>query len=552
MAVSEEVIKQALLGGSYVAEEDMIKADDYAEAYNTSVVDYLLSEGLLTKDLYGQAMAEYFELPYADLNSHMPSKEQVRRIPEDIAKKHRVVIFEEGDDHIIVSTDNPVDEQLKDILHSVLGVDKKITFEYSLSSDLDDVMSHYRTELSTRFAAIIEAEDRVAPEITSEIFSDAIMLRASDIHFEPHKEEVVVRFRIDGVMQEAGRIPKQYYDSMLNHIKVQAQLRIDQHFSPQDGAIRFNYKGADIDMRVSIAPVLDGEKVVIRLLSQYVRGFTLRDLGLSEEYEQMLEDASRKPFGMIMVTGPTGSGKSTTLYAVLKLLNRPDVNITTIEDPVEYRLEGINQMNVNPETDVTFASGLRSIVRQDPDIILVGEIRDQETAETAVNAALTGHLLLSTFHSNDAPTAIPRLLDMGTEPFLLSSTLEVVMAQRLVRSICQECRVSYTTTRKALESTIPNAKRYFDSTSTTLYRGSGCNNCNGTGYQGRTAIFEIIFVSPEMRDLILKRPSTQEIWKLAHKQGSRPLFEDGIEKVKAGVTTIEELLRVAKPTEEKK
>ncbi|MBT4448047.1 MAG: type II/IV secretion system protein, partial [Candidatus Komeilibacteria bacterium] len=272
------------------------------------------------------------------------------------------------------------------------------------------------------------------------------------------------------------------------------------------------------------------------------------NLGLSIKHQEILEEEARKPFGMILVTGPTGSGKTTTLYALLKLLNKPEVNITTIEDPVEYKIPGINQIQINNQTNLSFAKGLRSIVRQDPDIILVGEIRDEETAEISVNAALTGHLLLSTFHSNDAATAIPRLLDMEVEPFLLASTLELVIAQRLARRICEHCRVSINKEDKVIKKLIKNIDPKLADKISTLYKGKGCNICSDTGYSGRTALYEIIKVSAEMQDLILQNPSKQQLWDLAQKQGSVSLFEDGLEKVKSGVTTLEELMRVSPPS----
>ena len=381
------------------------------------------------------------------------------------------------------------------------------------------------------------SQTRVAPEIIDEIVADALAFKASDIHFEPQEKEVVVRFRVDGVLHEAGRFAKEVYENILNRIKVQAHMRIDEHFSAQDGAIRFVKEKGTVDMRVSVIPTLDGEKVAIRLLAEYVKGFTFADLGVSEKDQAAFLRAAKKPFGMILVTGPTGSGKTTTLYALLKMLNDPTVNITTIEDPVEYKILGVNSIQVNPQTNLTFAKGLRSIVRQDPDIVLVGEIRDLETAEIAVNAALTGRLLFSTFHANDAATSIPRLLDMGVEPFLMASTLELVIAQRLVRKICDQCRVSFTS----------NDKRFFPKTSSTLYQGKGCKNCGNTGYKGRTAIFEFIEIDDALEDLILKHPSSKEIWELAQKNGAHSLFEDGLEKVKNGITTIDELLRVAQP-----
>jgi type II secretory ATPase GspE/PulE/Tfp pilus assembly ATPase PilB-like protein len=297
---------------------------------------------------------------------------------------------------------------------------------------------------------------------------------------------------------------------------------------------------------------VQGEKVVMRVLGSYVAGFTFADVGLSEQHREIVERAIAKPFGMILTTGPTGSGKTTTLYSLLKMLNKPDVNITSIEDPVEYKMPGVNQIQVREAGNMTFAKGLRAIVRQDPDIILVGEIRDEETAEISVNAALTGHLLLSTFHANDAATAMPRLVDMGIEPFLLASTLEVVIAQRLVRKICSHCRYSLSIGEAAAGLKLGQVRLddYFSS-GDTVYAGKGCNVCNGSGFQGRSAIFEIIEVTPEVQELMLHTPSTLQIEQLARKQGSKPMFDDGIEKVKRGVTTLSEVLRVVPPPKER-
>lgn len=523
-------IKEILLKGAYVTAEDLANAEKYADTYHTLLVDYLMTEGLITKDLLGQAIAESYGVSYADLNSHQPSAEQVLKIPEEVATKLRVVLFREELKQITVTTDNPSQEGMAIDLKKLFPK-KKIIFVYSLSEDIDTAFIHYRKPLETRFSEIIKKQKVVAPSIIDAITDDALAFRASDIHFEPQEKEVLVRFRVDGVLREAGRIPKDQYDNILNRIKVSAHMRIDEHFAAQDGAMRYAGKGAAVDMRVSVIPTLDGEKVTMRLLAQYVRAFTLADLGLSSSHQTQLATAVKKPFGMILVTGPTGSGKTTTLYALVKFLNRPEINITTIEDPVEYKLVGINQIQVNSATNLTYAKGLKSILRQDPNIILVGEVRDKETAEIAVNAALTGHLLFSTFHANDAATAIPRLLDMGIEPFLMASTLELIIAQRLVRKICDSCRHSYEAGKKGER----------------LYKGRGCDACHGSGYMGRTALFEFIAITPEIEALILRHPSTSEIWTLAKKQGSRSMYEDGLEKVKSGVTTMEELLRVAQP-----
>lgn len=508
-----------------------------------------MEEKIITKDLLGQAIAETFEVAYAEISARQPSREQVLKIPESLAKKYHLLLYLESEKEVVVATDNPKAEGLLAKVKPIFP-GKKVELAYGLPEEIEAGFIHYRKPLATRFVEIIKNHQRIAPEIIGEIIEDALAFNASDIHFEPQEKEVVIRFRIDGVLREAGRIPKEYYENILNRIKVEAHLRIDEHYAAQDGAIRYVKDEHTADLRVSIVPTLTGEKVAIRMLAEYVKSYNIYDLGLSYEDQRILEEASKKPFGMILVTGPTGSGKSTTLYAVLRSLNRPEVNITTIEDPVEYRVEGLNQIQVNPHTNLTFAEGLRSIVRQDPDIVLVGEIRDLETAEIAVNAALTGHLLLSTFHSNDAATAIPRLLDMGIEPFLLASTLEVIIAQRLVRKLCENCRYSQEVTITDLLKILPSAKKYFSGNKITLYKSKGCKSCNETGYRGRTAIFEFIKITKEMEELILNNPSGEQIWHLAKKQNAHSLFEDGLEKVKRGITTVEELLRVAQPSED--
>lgn len=542
MKLDDTTIGELLVRENYVTAEDLLRLQNTGGT--KPLTEKLLEEGLLTKDLLGQAIAESFNIPYADLNSNVPTREQTLKIPEDIGRKFHTVLTAQTKKNVTVATDDPTAEGLTAALAPVFP-GQKIAFAYSLTEDIEAAFSHYRKPLETRFSKIIEGERRVAPEIIEQIFSDALSFHASDIHFEPQAREVVVRFRVDGVLQDAGRFPKEHYENILNRIKVQSRLRIDEHFSAQDGSLHYEKDGMGVDLRTSIVPTVEGEKVVLRVLAAYVQGFSLSDLGLSGKHQTTVATAAQKPFGMILVTGPTGSGKTTTLYAILKTLNRLDVNITTIEDPVEYKMRGVNQIQVNPQAELTFARGLRSIVRQDPDIILVGEIRDEETAEIGVNAALTGHLLLSTFHANDAATAIPRLLDMNIEPFLLASTLQVIIAQRLVRKICEQCRFSTTKAPADLGLPAGIAERMFEKKKVTVYAGKGCGICGNTGYKGRTGIFEIIRMTPEMQDLILKRPSTQEIWRLARTQGSLSLYEDGIEKIKNGVTTVEELARVA-------
>ncbi len=548
MNVDQGKIVEILLRQNYVTTDDIKKAEEYLKGHPVSLVDYLIGQEIITKDLLGQAIAESWSIPYADLNSNQPTPEQVMKINEEFAREKRVVVFKLDKDSVIITTDNPGQENLAvDLQKFFTG--QKIKIAYSLPEDVDEAFLAYRKSLATRFTKIIEKNKRVAPEILDEMLADVLAFKASDVHFEPEDKEVIVRFRVDGVLQEAGRLPRDYYENILNRIKVLAHLRIDEHSAAQDGAIRYNNKNLSIDLRVSIVPTMDGEKIVMRILSEYTQGLGLSDLGFSLDQQLMLEQAAKKPFGMVVVAGPTGSGKTTTLYALLKKLNKPEVNITTIEDPVEYKILGVNQIQINSQTNLTFAKGLRSIIRQDPDIILVGEIRDHETAEIAVNAALTGHLLFSTFHANDAATAILRLLDMKVEPFLLASTLELIVAQRLTRKICEHCRYSISLSKNEIAQRHPEAARFFADGQNTFYQGKGCDICNQTGYKGRTAIYEFIKITPEMENLMLKNPSKQEIISLAKLQGFVSMFEDGLSKVKQGVTTLDELLRVVEAPE---
>lgn len=544
MIFDDSKIKQILLSGNYVEPKDIEKAEEYAKEHRGSIIDYLLSEELLSRELLGQSIAESFGVSYSDLNKKRPTTEQVLLIPEDIAKKFRVVVFAQKKTEIVISTDNPSQTDLQMALQSIF-LNKKIVVTFSMPEDLDAVFANYHQGLEASFAKIVESKGKAAPEIIDQILEDALLLKASDIHCEPEEKTVVIRFRIDGVLHDAGEMPKEYYDNIVNRLKVQAKLRIDEHFSTQDGAIRYSSPSHTdpVDLRISIVPTLDGEKVAIRILSSYVRDLALTDIGLSEKLQEQILKSAKKPFGMILVTGPTGSGKTTTLYSIIKIINTRGTNITTIEDPVEYKIQGVNQIQTNIQTNLTFAKGLRAVMRQDPNIIFVGEIRDLETADIAVNAALTGHLLLSTFHANNAATAIPRFIDMGVEPFLVGSTLELIIAQRLVRRICDSCKTSYTLTKTDLRKFSKEVANLFEE-GATLYMGKGCESCSHTGYKGRIGVFEYINTSPELQDLIAKTPATKDVMTLLKSQGFSSMFDDGIEKVKTGITTIEEVLRV--------
>lgn len=534
---------------AYITPEDAQSAEQYAKQRRSSPISFLLSENLVNNDLLGQAIAEHYDVPYVDLNSIELKEDTKKCLPSDFVTSFRVIPYLCDGTTINVATDNPKNSDMLLALDEIIG-DKKVNIHYSLSEDIDRVLLSYRSRLSERLDAIIASGKEIIPSLIREIFKEGSQLKASDIHIEPLEDIVVIRFRIDGVLTEVGTLNKDLYTNFVNGIKLVSQLRIDEHDSMQDGAIRYNLEGIQFDMRVSIVPTLNGEKVVIRILSQYVRDYSLTDIGLSEHHRALIEDAAKKPFGMILVVGPTGSGKSTTLYSLLKLLNSPEVNITTIEDPVEYRIKGINQIQVNDEKDITFATGLRSIVRQDPDIILVGEIRDKETANIAVNASLTGHLLLSTLHANNAPTTIPRLIEMGAEPFLLATTIELMISQRLVRKTCESCRKSKHIKTKTLIRKYPEVKDFIDTEEITIYEGSGCSMCNNSGYSGRIAIFEIIKMTDEIREIINATPSARAIWDVAVSQGSTSLFADGVSKALSGITTIEEVLRIAPPIDD--
>ncbi len=545
MYPSVQELKSTLIKESYITEADSRRAEEVARD-SASYIDFLIREGIITKTLLGQALAEMYGVPFADLAQRPASKQNVGKIPGAVANDNRIIFLKDDSKTVTIATDSLKNVNL-DALRQIFPK-KSIQFYYSLPEYITEALTLYESPLETKFSQIISGGTRVAPELVDEIVKDAVTYRASDIHFEPRADRIVVRFRVDGELRQAGELPKNLYENILNRIKVESSMRIDEHFSPQDGAIQKTFGQNVVDLRVSLVPTVQGEKVVLRVLGSYVQTYTFADIGLSEAHSQDLSRHVNKPFGMILAVGPTGSGKTTTLYSLVKVLNRPNVNITSIEDPVEYKITGVNQIQVREASNVTFARGLRSIVRQDPNVILVGEIRDNETAEIAVNAALTGHLLLSTFHSNDAATTVPRMIDMGIEPFLIASTLEVVIAQRLVRKVCSNCRYSVPIAQalRPLKQTGVALAKFFSS-GDTVYAGKGCNVCNNTGYNGRTALFELLNITPEMQDLILKRPSTREIETLARKQNNATMFEDGIQKVKNGQTTISEVVRVVEP-----
>jgi len=383
-------------------------------------------------------------------------------------------------------------------------------------------------------------------DLLDDIVFKALELRASDVHIEPKEKNVVVRYRIDGMLREALRIDKEVEDALTFKVKVAARLRTDEHMAPQDGRIKFAKGTKLLDTRISILPTTKGEKIVIRLLSQEGRSFKLPDLGLEGKDLDSVERSMHKPYGMILAVGPTGSGKTTTLYSILSNINSPEINVTTIEDPVEYEIDGVNHIQINAKTNLTFATGLRSILRQDPDVVMVGEIRDNETARIAINAALTGHLVLSTLHTNDAVTTIPRLIDMGIEPYLVAATVNLIVAQRLARLLCAHCKKEYKLTKDDLDyvSKVRKDIGAMLNVGDKFFKKAGCQECGNTGYKGRLGIYEILEVDETIRKLISTGASVDDIFKQSRKSGLSLIFENAGERLKDGLIDIPEIMRI--------
>lgn len=556
--MNEEKIKEILLDGNYITEKDI----ENSKKYEGSLVDFLFKEELLTKDILGESMAEHFGVPYIDLKEQKIDKEVLFLIPEIIARANEVIPFYRDKDVVKVGMSDPSDLNIINSIKKKFGQD--IEPYYIVPQDLNDALLLYRGTLKERFKLIFqklndqelgqEKKDELIVEVVDLLLEYGQQSRASDIHLEPYEEKVRIRFRIDGAMHKVLEISKNLYSLVLTRIKILARMPTDEHSSAQDGKLSFNFNGKDIDVRVSIVPVTEGENTVLRLLSSLGRQFNLANLGFSKEVLGVVEKAAQDPYGMILVTGPTGSGKTTTLYSVLKMLNHPDIHISTIENPVEYDIQGISQIQVNEKTGLTFAKGLRSIVRQDPDIIMVGEIRDSETADIAVNSSLTGHLVLSTLHTNNAVTTLPRLINMKVKPFLVASTVNLVIAQRLVRKICTKCRKSYQLTKKEIKdlSYRKGAKKFLEKEKgkkikdINFYQGGGCDICGGSGYKGRIGIFEVLEVTDEIKKLIVQKVSSDVLMKEARKLGMKTMMEDGLEKALNGVTTLDEVLKTVK------
>lgn len=512
----------------------------------SSFEDLLVRQDLISRENLAKIKADILNLPYFSLENVTIEQKTLELIPELVARKQMIIAFEQNDKGLKVATADPSNEEIINFLKKKTGLD--IEVYYTTEEEIIDSLALYSIDTKKKFEELIsQSEGQAEPpieEVVDTIIDYAYKNKASDIHIEPLDEKSLIRLRIDGMLHDIVELPIRLHQQVVTRIKVMADLQTDEHLTPQDGKITFDTDLEELDLRVSIVPVTGGEKIVMRLLSERSRQFSLHDLGLYQNDFEKVQDAYKQPHGMILVTGPTGSGKTTTLYAIIKLLNKRDVNITTIEDPVEYDIEGINQIQTNKQTGLTFAKGLRSLVRQDPDIILVGEIRDEETADIAINSAMTGHLVLSSLHTNDAATAIPRFIDLDIEPFLIASTINIVIAQRLVRKICTNCRVSKTVPVKNLQEEF---QAYFpERDEVRLYHGEGCEICHGSGYQGRIGIFEVLKMNDAIREAITNKENAEVIQKEAIKSGMTTMLEDGIQKVKEGVTTLEEVIRVTK------
>ncbi|MFA5051938.1 MAG: GspE/PulE family protein [Patescibacteria group bacterium] len=561
MPLNYQELTKVLKDSELFTDAQLQEIQEKAKQAEIPFEQFLVDEKYIADENLGQIVADLFGVPYINLRQKQISDEVLRLIPEVVAKHQRVIPFDRGPEGIKLAMADPDNEELIQYVMKKTG--EKVLPFFATTQDIAAALVHYRKGLKEEFADIIRqnveatqhadesGRELPATRIIDTILEYAYQNKASDIHIEPHEKRVIIRFRIDGILHDVVNLPKDVHPFIVTRVKIISRLRTDEHRGAQDGRFDFLADGNKVDVRVSILPIAEGEKVVLRILSEKSRQFNLPELGLSPQDLEKVTRAYDRPYGMILATGPTGSGKTTTLYAILKLLNTREVNISTIEDPVEYDVEGVNQIQVNAQTNLTFAKGLRSILRQDPDIIMVGEIRDEETAGVAINSAMTGHLVLSTLHTNDAPTTLPRLFDMKIEPFLIASTINVAIAQRLVRKIHEPCRESYIPTADEINTLTriigPEraAKIGVQREGFRLYRGKGCDLCSHTGYEGRIGIFEVMEITEEIRALIMRRANSDEIRRQAVAQGMTTMLDDGLTKVLAGITSVEEVLRAS-------
>ncbi len=547
-----------------------------AKKRNEKLEKLLFDEKIIAPALLYELAAKFYKLPFIDLRNKTIRKDILLLIPEITAQSHQTIAFDKTKKELNVATLDISNIELFDFLAKKTGLEIKLSI--TAPENILEALKQYRKGLNAEFQDIEsdgqEATDLDHPEKLKDLAQDlpvvrvvdtlleyAILEKASDIHIEPAEKEVNIRYRIDGILKKVMTLPKAIHTGVIARIKILSNLKLDEHRLPQDGRFKIKTPEYEVSFRVSTIPTFDGEKIVMRLLPEQTQQLSLKQLGFQPKSLAVVERNIKKPHGMILVTGPTGSGKTTTLYAILELLNKPEVNISTIEDPIEYRMANINQCQIQPKIGFTFATGLRAFLRQDPDIVMVGEIRDLETAEISINAAMTGHLVLSTLHTNDAVTAIPRLIDMKIPTFLIASTLNLIIAQRLTRKICKNCIESY----KLDKETVKELEQQFDLDklekglisqgfmakeqnikSTLFYRGKGCQQCDNTGYKGRIGIYETLEMNEAISKLILTKAPREDLERAAIASGMTTVLQDGFIKAKNGVTTIEEVLRVTR------
>ena len=580
MKVELQKLKKFILEAGLIAEDKFDKAAEESVKSKKEIGDVLVSNNLITEKELIKIEAYLLGIPFINLEEETIPLDVLKIIPESIARAHNIVAFNKKDNTLEVAMLDPEDLRTTEFIKKTTP-SLKILPRLTTSESIKNALGQYQETLETEFGDIIKGEaggikhikevenlggkeelQKAAEEVSiirvvDTLLKHAVLQRTSDVHIEPLEKEVIVRYRIDGILHDVMSLPINIASGIVARIKVLSNLKLDEHRLPQDGRFKIETEDFKYSIRVSVLPVLNGEKIVMRLLAEDTKVYTLEGLGFTGLALEKVRSSLLKTTGMVLITGPTGSGKTTTLYAMMQIINTPSINISTIEDPVEYRMPRINQTQVNDKIDLTFAAGLRSLVRQDPNVIMVGEIRDGETADLAVNAALTGHLVLSTLHTTEAAGAIPRLVDMGTEPFLLSSTLNIIIGQRLVRKFSGE-KEGY----KLKPADLANLEKYCDIGRITdllkeekilksgetikdleLYRPKPSKN-SPSGYKGRIGIFEVLSVNEMVKNLIDKKASTAEIAKQAIKDGMRTMAEDGFVKAAMGLTSLEEVLRV--------
>ncbi|RKY03495.1 hypothetical protein DRP77_05995 [Candidatus Poribacteria bacterium] len=559
MRVRRRRLGDILLQEGLITERELGEALEEQRRTGDRLGEILVKRGLITFQQLGKALEKQLGIPYVNLSEVEIHPQVARLIPEELARRYTCIPVKIENNWLYVAFSPPI--SLKTVEEIKLRTGLRIRPMIATRTEILKAINHYfsvdqaakQAIADIRFhelapsgeeeelEALVKLGEDPVIELVDYIIQGAINAGASDIHFEPQYPEMRVRYRIDGVLHDVTVIPKYVEQAVISRIKVMADMDIAEKRRPQDGHISIEKDGRELDIRVSTVLTVNGEKVVMRILDKEALKMELEEIGLSEEDERRVKSLIARPHGMLLVTGPTGSGKTTTLYSILRKFDSKELNIITIEDPVEYKLDGVNQIQVNPAIDMTFAKALRTILRQDPDIIMVGEIRDVETADIAIQAALTGHKVLSTVHTNDAPSAIVRLMDMGVEPYLIAASVNGVISQRLVRVICPECKEEYVPSEEEIAKLGIEPKRAAE---IRLFRGKGCRFCFHTGYKGRTGIFEVMEISERIRRLIVERASTDEIREAAVEEGMRTLRQDAVAKVLKGITTVEEIDRV--------